>query len=63
MPKELVLDGNKTLQAFKKTNQVLFKVIQVLFNFVPRMWIFNFIVLDRKNAYYVCLQCNNMTQL
>lgn len=55
MPKELVLDGNKTLQAFKKTNQVLFKVIQVLFNFVPRMWIVNFIVLDRKNAtMYVC---------
>lgn len=57
MPKELVLDGNETLQGLNKANQVLFKVTQILFHFVPGMWIFNFITLDRKNANYICF-CN-----
>lgn len=63
MPKELVLDGKETLRGIKKVNPVLHEVIRVLFNFVPGMWIFNFIVLDRKNVYYVFLQHNNMTHL
>lgn len=59
MPKELLLDSYEILQGQKKANQIPFKPTQVLFNFILGMWLFNFIVLDMRNVYYVFLQYNS----
>ena len=59
MPKELLLDSYEILQGQKKANQIPFKLTQVLFNFILGMWLFNFIVLDMRNVYYVFLQYNS----
>lgn len=58
MPIELVLDGYGVLQGLKKPNQVLFTLIEVLFNLILGMWLFNFIVLGMRNVLYTTSSYN-----
>lgn len=58
MPIELVLNEYGVLQGLKKPNQVLFTLIQVLFNLILAMWLFNFIVLGMRNVSYTTSSYN-----
>ena len=58
MPIERVLNGYGVLQGLKKPNQVLFTLIQVLFNLTLGMWLFNFIVLGMRNVLYTISSYN-----